>query len=237
MKIIIVIGIGILIFLGIRLLRLGLKYLLNRYPRLTIVGNIMVIAEFIIWIIFVFQSANFIFHQKFFYQYLVYGLILILLIFLTWFFLLDVLAGIIFRIKYSLGPGTFITAGGTNGQIKAHGLTSVKLLTGEGLIQNIPYSRLINEVITEAGLNGRTEENIFQIQADLSLGREKSEELIRTALLNAPWSNLKEEPLIRFIKENEKGYYYEVTLFTRKKKQMKLIAESLDRIALLHISS
>jgi hypothetical protein len=236
MKIVIVIIIGILIFLGIRLLRLGLKYLINHYPRLNVIGKIMVLAEFLIWITYIFQSGNFLFHGKFFYQYLVYGLILILLIFLTWFFLLDIFAGVLFRIRYSLALGTFIHAGNISGQIKSYGLTSVLLLTNEGLIQNIPYSKIISEVITEEGFYGIIKENIFHIQADLSLGREQSEELIRTALLNAPWSNPKEEPLIRFIEENEKGLIYEVTLFTKKKKHLKLIAESLGKFPFINIS-
>lgn len=162
---------------------------------------------------------------------------LILLIFFTWFFLLDIFAGLLFRIRYSLGPGTFIQTGNISGQIKSFSPTSVILLTNEGLIQSIPYSKIINEVITEEGSYGLSKENIFQVQADLSLGRAKSEELIRTSLLNAPWSNSKEEPLIRFIEGNEKGYLYEVTLFAKKKKHIKLIVESLGKISSLHISS
>lgn len=233
----IVIIIGILIFLGIRILRLGLKYLINRYPRLKILGRIIILVEFLIWITFIFQSGNFLFHGKFFYRYLIYSLMLILLIFFTWFFLLDIFAGLLFRIRYSLGPGTFIQTGNISGQIKSFSPTSVILLTNEGLIQSIPYSKIINEVITEEGSYGLSKENIFQVQADLSLGRAKSEELIRTSLLNAPWSNSKEEPLIRFIKGNEKGYLYEVTLFAKKKKHIKLIVESLGKISSLHISS
>lgn len=237
MKIIIVILASAIIFLGIRIIKMGLKYLLSSHPRLDFLRNIMIISEFLIWIIFVFQSTYFLFNGKFFYQYLVFGLILILLGFLTWFFLRDIFAGFIFRIKYNLKAGAFISAGDLSGQIKSHQLTSVKLLTAEGLVLNIPYTRMINEVITEKGFRGTPEEHILQIEADLSVGRTNAEELIRTALLSSPWSNLKEEPAIRFIGENEKGYLFQIKLFSVKMKHVKLIETSLGKISLLHTVS
>ena len=83
MKITIVIITGILIFLGIKILRLGVRYIVNRYRRLSVLSNIMVMVEFLIWTGFVFQSCTYLFRYKFFYHYLIFGLILILFAFLT----------------------------------------------------------------------------------------------------------------------------------------------------------
>jgi hypothetical protein len=237
MKIIIVILAALLVYFGIRIVRLGLKYLLNRYHRLDFLGNIMIVAEFLIWLIFVFQSTNFLFREMFYYQYLVISLILIFVGFLTWFFIRDIFAGFIFRIRYSLKTGAYISAGNISGQIKSQRLASIKLITNDGLILNIPYTRIINEVITEKGFRGTPEEHMLQLQADLSLGRINAEELIRIALLSSPWSNLKEEPIIRFVKENEKGYFFQIKLFSVKMKYIKLIETALDKVPSLQVVS
>jgi Mechanosensitive ion channel, beta-domain len=237
MKIIIVILVAILIFLGLWILKLGLKYLLNRYPRLDFVGDFLIIAESLIWLIFIFRSTSFLFREKFYYQYLVISLILIFLGFLTWFFIRDIFAGIIFRIRYNIKTGDYISSGNISGHIKSYHLTSINLLTADGLVLNIPYTRMINEVIAKKEFRGTPEEHKLQLQADLSLGRTNAEELIRTALLNAPWSNLKEEPAIRFIEENGKGYYFEITLYSVKMKNMKFIEMALDKIPSLNIVS
>jgi len=237
MKIIIVILVALLIFLVIRIVRLGLKYLLNRYPRLDVPGKILMVAEYIIWLIFVFKSTYFLFHGKFYYQYLVFALILIVMGFLTWFLIRDIFAGLIFRINYNFKTGTYISTGNLNGQIVSKQLTLIKLKTNDGLLLSIPYTKLINEVITEKGFHGTTEEHVIQIRADLSLGRTNAEELIRTALLSTPWNNLKEEPIIRFRKENEIGYFYEITLFSVKMKHIKLIEVAMDMVPLLHVVS
>src|SRR4030042_1746538 len=171
MKIIIVILAATLIFLGIKIIRLGIKYLLKLRPGLDFPGKILIVTEFLIWFIFVFKSTDFLFREKFYYQYIVVSYIVIFLGFFTWFFMRDIFAGFIFRIKYSFKTGTYISAG----------------------------------------------------------------ELSRTALLNTPWSSLKEEPIIRFVKENEKGYFFEITLFSVKMKHIKLIEIALDNVPLLHI--
>lgn len=237
MKIILVAIIAVLIFLGIRIIRLGLKYLANRYPRFDIWIEIFMIAEYIIWTIFVFRSANYLFHEKSFYQYLDGGLILVAVGFLTWFLVRDIFAGFVFRVKYRLKPGSFISAGNISGQIKSHLFTSVKLITTDGLLLYVPYSKLVNEVIIEKGFHGTPKEHTLQICAESSLGRPETEELIKSVLLGSPWSNLKEEPGIRFEKENEKGYFFEIKLFSVKKTHLKFIENAINKVPSLHVIS
>jgi hypothetical protein len=237
MKFITVILAAALIFLTDRILKLGLKYILNRYPRLDFLGNVLIITEFLVCLIFVFLSTDFLFSEKFYYRYLLGGLVFIVLGLLTWFLVSDILAGCIFRLKYNLKTGTHITAGNLSGQVKSQHLTSIRSITNDGLIQNIPYTWIINKVITEKGFRGTPDEHMLQIQADLSLGRTKAEELIRTALLTTPWSNLKDEPKIRFIEGNDKGYIYEITLFSIKMKHMQLIEIALNKVPSLYVVS
>ncbi len=235
MKIIIVILAATLIFMGVKIINLGLKYLLNRYPRMNILRTIFLFTEALVWLIFVFQATNYLFDEKFYYTYLVTGLIFIVLGLLTWFFIRDIFAGFIFRIKYNLKTGAYISAGKLNGQIKSQQLTSVKLKTDDGLTLYIPYTKLINEVITEKEFRTTPAEHILQFRVDLSQGRSNAEEMIRSALLTTPWSSLKEDPIIRFMKENEDGYFFEITLHSVKMEHLRFIEIALDKLPFLHV--
>ena len=235
MKIIIVIVFALLILTGLRILRIGLKYLSGRVEWINILDKPLTIIELLVWTIFLFQSLYYLLGEKFYYQYLLITLIIVLIGFISWFLLRDILAGFFFRIRFTLKPGAHISTSDQSGVIKSFGLTSIKLITGDGLSLNIPYSRIINDTITEKSFRGAPEEHILKLQADISLGRSKAEELIRLSLLNSPWTNPKEEPVIKFLEENEKGYIFQVKLFSIKEKNIRNIEKSIENFSSVHV--
>ena len=235
MKIIIVIVFALLILTGFRILRMGLKYLESRLSGSSFLEKPLAITELLVWTIFIFQSLYYLFGEKFYYQYLFVTLIIVLIGFISWYLIRDILAGFFFRIRYSLKPGAHINTANESGVLKSYGLTSIKMITSDGLLLNIPYSRIINDIIAEKSFRGAPEEHILQLHADLSLGRTKAEELIRLSLLNSPWTNPKEEPVIKFLEENEKGYLFQVRLFSIKEKNIRLIEKSIENFSSIHV--
>jgi small-conductance mechanosensitive channel len=237
MKIFIVLLVATFFYLMLKVIRLGLKRLVNRYTGLNFINNILVVAEVIIWLAYIFWAVYFLFRNKFYYPYLVYAMIFIVAGFMAWFLIKDIFAGIIFRIKHNLKTGSYIHTGDISGQIKAQQITYLKIMTDDGQLIRVPYSKIVLEVITELAYRGSREQHIINIQVDLSLDKTKAESLIRAALLNTPWSNLKEDPAIKFLKEKENGYLFEITLLSKNLKQIKSIEMALDEIPLLHVVS
>ncbi len=235
MKIIIIIVVAVLILTGFRILRMGLKYLTSRFTGTGVLEKTVIIIELLVWTIFIFQSLYYLFGEKFYYRYLFVTLIIVLIGFISWYLLRDMLAGFFFRIRYTLKPGAHISTPNESGVLKSYGITSLKLVTSDGILLNIPYSRIINDIIAEKSFRGAPEEHILELQADLSLGRTKAEELIRLTLLNSPWTNPKEEPVIKFLEEGEKGYLFQVRLFSIKEKNIRLIEKSLENFASIHV--
>ncbi len=237
MKIIIAFLVASLVFLVLKTFSLGVKLLTNRFSRLNFILNLMVAIEFIVWLGFIFWALDFLLQRKFYYQYLVYALILIVTGFVTWFLLRDIFSGIIFRVKHNLKNNSFIRSGDISGQIISQKITYMEIKTDDGQLLRIPYSRIIHEVISELAYTGALEEHIFQLQVDSSFDKTNAESLIRTTVLNTPWSNLKEEPSIKFLKENEKGYVFEIRLFSINMKQMKFIEKALEENPSLQVIS
>ena len=236
MKIIIAFLIAALFFLVLKVIRLGLKSLSNRFTGVKFSDNLRITIELIIWLVYIFWAMEFLFKGKFFYPYLIYSLIVVVTGLVTWFLLKDIFAGIILMVRHNLKTGSYIRAGDFSGQIETHKLTYLKILTGDGQILRVPYSRIINEVITELAFPGTLAEHIIHLHVELSSGSAMmAESMIRNTVLNNPWSNLKEEPSISLMKENEEGYFFEITLLSINMKQMKYIEMAFEEIPSLHV--
>ncbi len=236
MKIIIVIIVAAFSFLLLKVIRLGLKRLLSRYSALNHYNNFFIPLEVLIWMGYIFWVTDFLFSEKFYFSYMVYAMIFIIAGFVAWFLLKDIFAGIIFRVKHNLKTDSYIRAGALSGQIKSQQLTYLKIMAGDGQILRVPYSGIIHEVITELAYPGALEEHTLHVRIDMSQGStDTAESLIRAVVLNTAWSNLKEEPSIKYIKENDTGYFFEITLLSIDKKQIKYIERSLEMIPSLHV--
>jgi len=82
------------------------------------------------------------------------------------------------------------------------------------------------------------EEHIIHLKVDRSLGKVNvAESLLRSAIMNTPWSNLKEEPTIIFIKEVDDVYLFDITLMSATSKQMKYIQMAFEETPSLHVIS
>jgi len=235
MKIIIAFIIAALIYLVLKVIKLVLKKLINQNSALYFMNNIMLAVVSILWLGYAFWTLSFLFQEKIYYQYLVFTLILIIVALLTWYLIRDIVAGIIFRVKHNLRTGSYFRIGEFSGQIKNQHLTHLIILMEDGQPIRIPYSKIIDKSINELINSGVPEEQILHLQADSSLGRTNAESLIRSVVLNTAWSNPKDEPVIRFLKETEKGLYFEITHLSRNLKQMKFIEMGLDETPKLHI--
>jgi small-conductance mechanosensitive channel len=238
MKIIIALIIAALFFLFLKVIKLVLKSLLKRYTKLNSIENLIIATELIIWLTYIFWMTDFLFRGKFYYSYLVYTMILIIAGFVAWFLLKDIFAGIIFRFKHNLKTDSYVRAGNLSGRIKSQHLTYIKILTDNGQIIRVPYSRIIHEVIAELAYPGAPEEHIMHLRVDLSTGNKSTaESLIRVVVLNTPWSNFKEEPVIKFIKENNEGYFFEISLLSSNRRHIEFIEMALDEMPSIQVIS
>ena len=237
MKIFVALLVAALFIFILKGFRLGLKRLLTIYPGLTFLNNLLTVIEISFFFVYVFWIADFLFGEKFYYEHLIYILLFIVIGFVGWFLIRDIIAGAIFRLRHKLETGSYIRVGEHSGKIIQQAFTYLKISTADDQTLRLPYSGIINEVITEMPYMGAKEEHILQIHASISIGITNAESYIRKAIFNTSWSNPKEEPIIRFINDTDKGYFYEVTLLSRNSRQMQFIKKGLEENPLLHIIS
>ncbi|HNS17892.1 MAG TPA: mechanosensitive ion channel [Bacteroidales bacterium] len=230
MKFIIALLIALLIFLALKLIGFLLKYLSYRFARMGFLHHLRVVLGFIAWLFFIFWAMDYLFRNEFFFPYLLSVLILLVVGFLGWYLLRDLFAGIVFRVKYSLKKGTHIRAGEISGIIQSQHLTCLKIITDDGQMLRVPYSRINHEMIIERVQPGVLKGTVVHLLVDSSLSKYQVETLIHDTILNLPWSSLKEEPAIRFLQENEKEHRVVVTFYTLSAKHARLIEAALVEI-------
>ena len=230
MKILIALMVAALFILLLKVFKLAVKQLQQIYSGLKFADNIVIGIEFLLWLGYSFCALYYLFREKFFYRYLVYALVLIVIVFLSWFLLRDIFAGIIFRIKHNLRKGSFIKAGDFSGQIKSLGLTCLEIITSDKRLLRVPYIHLVNAIISESAGRGPLQEQVIRVKIDESVGRKDAESHIRTALLNIPWSKMNEEPSIKYKMEDKTGYFYDIILVSKNIMQLKNIEKSLEQI-------
>ena len=230
MKVLVVFLVGLLILVLSFLFRIGLKRLLNLYPRWNIRANLLTATEFIVWLIYLFWAIDHLFREKFYFHYLVLAIIFIVVGFLSWYLLSDVIAGVVFKSKHNLKIGSYISAGNIKGKIVSQHITFIKFKTEDGQLLRVPYSKINHSVIAEMTYTEASRKHVINLQIENEISKKEAESLIRQAILNSPWSNLNEEPAINFIHSHEKGYVFEVMLFSTNMKHMKFIEMALEKI-------
>ncbi|MBE0648817.1 MAG: mechanosensitive ion channel [Bacteroidales bacterium] len=237
MKFIIAFFVALMAFLMLKAVRIGLKRLAKRYPDWNFRITLFSAIEFIIWLSYIFWALDYLFRGKFYYQYLVIALIFIVVGFFSWFLFRDIFAGVIFKVKHNLKSGTHIRFGGLSGNIKSQHLTYIRIRTDDGQLLRVPYSRLNHEVISEVTHTEALAAHTIHIQVNNEISKSVAESRIRDTILNTPWSNLKEEPTIKFLKESEIGNIFEIMLFSMSQKHMKFIEIALEKIPSLKVIS
>lgn len=220
MKFIIASIIALFVFLLTRIIRLGHKRQAALYSGWNFKINFLAAFELIIWSAYVFWSTNYLFSQEFYFHSLVYGFIFILVGFLAWFLIRDMIAGIVFKLLYNLKPGIHIKVGDYSGTIKSEHATFIIIRTDDGQLLRIPFSKINNEVILEGTHSKSNKEYLLRLHIDASFDKKEAELYINEIIQNSPWSNLKEEPVIKFIEEDESGTVYEIMLFSMNPKRI-----------------
>ncbi len=201
------IGTAIILFISFRAIRMvshRVQMLQRFYPML-------VAIELSVWIAFVFWLINRFLQTKAYYNELVLVLVITSVVLLVWYYIKDVIAGFIFRIKHNPKAGQHLQSIEANGVIKRLAVSQL-FVEGEGReVIRIPYSKLLDKSLSlDTGDSPSASEAVLQLN---NTGGDSStfiERKIRIALLQSPWCVPGKPIRIKFLSEPKK--VIEITL-------------------------
>lgn len=190
-----------LLFLAFRVLRF-VSYrvsLVRKYYPL-IIG-----LELGLWITFLFWLINHFFKSKPYYNNLVLVLVLTAVILLVWFYIKDVVAGFLFRIKHNPMVGQLIESPEGVGAIKKLSASQIMVEEEGRKIIRIPYSKILNKSISIASDDiHAASEVVIRLGTDSGTDLNDMERRIRLVLLQSPWC-VPHKPIRIEFPSNENG--------------------------------
>lgn len=197
---------GLVILLFFRLLQFVLPVLLFRKRKNRSIMRSLPVVEtgtwllFFSWYLFRFAAIMSI------YAFVVTGILLTLIFWISRFFIKDLMAGIFFRVSARFREGEVIIYKGHKGTIKHFGTQSLEIESPGGQILYIPYSRLMETLNIKHESTDQSAAYNFSLKISPLPHPEESIKKIRTFLISLPWSSTHKKPAV-LIQEKAEGYY------------------------------
>lgn len=216
---------ALLIFLTFRLLRLidyRIKRLRKYYP-------LFVATELGLWIFYIFWVVSHFLYTKSYYNELVLVLVVAVVILLVWYYIKDIVAGFVFKIRHNPRPDQILHSPEGEGVIRKLSSSQVLVEAGGRNILRIPYSKLLGK-----GLSLETADTHSACEAilffEMEQGKEPTElkRKIRMDLLQSPWCVPSRPIRIEFLSEPKYGI--EVTLYLLDKTYTEIVKEKMKAL-------
>lgn len=227
MRILIALAIVIVSAILINSFKLALDKLLLRYKLAKRVYKVLPIVELLFWMALMFWIVNFLFGDYTFYNLLVASLMFVALLFVSWYYIRNFIAGIFFRLQNKFTIGDIIQFAEITGNIKTLTSSHLVMEAKEGQVMRIPYSKLSNEIISEHTDLNTFHESKIKLKTGTSLGVEPTREAIVSSILLSPWQKLNRKPSVKFIAEEDGLFVFDVNVSTKNEKHLGYLISAL----------
>ncbi len=167
-----------------------------------------------IWFVFGVCSLFMIFKSRSFVQALAIFFCLVFLVWISWFALRDLVAGLILRLQGAFPVNKRVSIKELNGRVRKLGSLSFELETYQGELISIPYSQVFHAI----RIKPNQEEAVKSHSLTLVLPRKHSlsdtVEKVRLSILHAPWSSLLKKPHVEVLEETPDTFRLRLVLYS-----------------------
>lgn len=192
---IIAVGLTLTFFRIVRLLGMRNKIIEKVTP-------VLVVLELILWTIIIFWSANIFLSSRSYYPVLVITLAIIFTLMVTWFYLKDIVAGYIFRLRHNPVKGQTFTCDAVHGSVRTLGISQLTIETGEGQWLRVPYSSVVTRSISlQSPRQVVAGETTLALSVNKWCNPSAMERTIKKVLAQAPWCIASKPISIQFVPE------------------------------------
>ena len=214
---------GFVLFVFLRAFKYLLPIVLKNTAQLSMAYRIFPVAETMVW---VFYFSWYIFRFSEINPYYTIAIIFILLIIIFWisrYFLKDLIAGIIFRASGKFKTGDIIMFKEIKGKVRKFRVDCLEIESPENRVVYIPYGKLIDRTAIKSESTDQTMSYSFLLETKKNKPQEEIIKNIRRYLLSMPWSSVKKDPEVVLREQSEHHYLIEITVFPLDKQYAKKI--------------
>jgi small-conductance mechanosensitive channel len=207
---------GVIILVIFRLFRYLLPLLFARKQGKTRILRVLPLVEAPVWAIYLSWYTFRFAEIRSVYAFVVIGVLLVVIFWISRFFLRDLIAGIIFRAFGRFRQGEVIVHKKFKGNIKEFGFLSLEVETADGQSVFIPYSALAGSASIKQESADQAAAYNFSFQLDAVAPREETIGSIREFVVTLPWSSMHKMPMVT-MRKGEDGPLAEVTAYPLEK--------------------
>ncbi|PLW92069.1 MAG: hypothetical protein C0592_12565 [Marinilabiliales bacterium] len=207
----------LILLAGFRILSLTLRYVVDRKRKLMFL-KYLPLTESLFWMVYLILSAQY-FIQKggSIHTIWIFGILLVILAFFSWFAFRDIIAGIVWKANKKFNLQDTIKIGDFQGKIQAFHHRNLEIMNDNEESIIIPYTRILNSQIIKTNPTEMILSYSFKLQALKEISTGELIQKIRYEILNLPWSSVKNEPKIKALSEETDRYFLEITVYSMDK--------------------
>lgn len=206
--------VSLVLLASFRIVSFMLRYVVDRKRKLMFL-KYFPLAESIFWIVYLILSAQY-FIQKGgnVHTIWIFGILLVLVAFFSWFALRDIIAGIVWKTNKKFNLQDTIRIGEFQGKIQAFHHRNLEIINDNDESIIIPYTKILNSEIIKINPTEMILSYSFSIECSNTENSSKLIQAIRYDILNLPWSSVKNEPKIKAVKEESDRYVFDITVYS-----------------------
>lgn len=207
---------AILIFVFFRLFRYLLQYIRISLRHSRFLSRFLPAIELTAWTIYFLWGIQYLYNRGLLITFVPVLIFAIILLYLAWFGLKDLIAGVIFKTTNTIQVNDHISVAGITGKVTAIRPGSMEIEDHEGRLVSVPYSKITGNVLQKF----YPSQSLLSHHFDFQIAREGQPDVfllqddLRTTILTLPWSSQKKEPKIEVIHETDKMLKLRITIYS-----------------------
>lgn len=187
--------------------------------------------ELALWTYIVFGTVDLLFSEKLYYPYLISLLITVSMGLLVWFYLKDIVAGFLFRIRHNPLKGQLLDEQQLHGTIRNIGLSQLTIETPEGQWRKVPYSLLVTRSLSLQSQHSYAPgETIIHIRLASAVDPGYLERIVRETLALSSWCVASKPITVQSDPEDESSL--RISFFMLDPSYLALAKAQIDKLAL-----
>jgi hypothetical protein len=224
--------VALFIVVFFRLVKYLIPFFRLHSSRAKFVKKYLPVSELTIWVLFLTWSTQYLFNRGYILAWIPLLIFIIIILYLAWFGLKDIIAGIIFKTAHSLQINDQINVAGISGKVTAIKQSTIEIEDQSGRIISIPFSKVNGNILLRQYPSQSLLSHTFRMSIpnpDLSEGVFELKEKLRIAILTLPWSSQKKEPKISVEEEYKETVLFNITVFSLDDRYFPMIEKHLEK--------
>jgi small-conductance mechanosensitive channel len=210
---------ALFIFTGFRLFKYLLRFLRLSRDKVLIIDKYLPVSEMIVWGLFFIWAIQFLYNKGYLLALMPAIVLIIILLYLSWFGLKDIIAGLVFKTSNQLQINDHITITEPDiaGKIISIRRTFLELEDESGRVILIPFSKIAGTIIFKNSPSHSLLSHSFKLKvvsSDTESDSSVLAEKIKAFILVLPWTSQKKLPKISIDEDSDGIIVFSLTIYT-----------------------